>query len=223
MDRYMGADLQLQKARIEAIEALRDLHDDFVRLEKQAEGIAKVEGFTDELVLDLHEKGQYRAALQMGIEALETEARSAQKKMERNVSKISVILDKGALKPTRAHPHDAGLDLYSPIEGAIKPGGSLTIDTGVHVQIPTGYVGMLKSKSGLNVHAGIQSEGVIDAGYTGSIVAKLYNHGERTVGVQRGDKITQLVLMPIITPEVELVDCFQQTERGNNGFGSTGR
>lgn len=223
MDRYMGADLQLQKVRIEAIERLRDLHEDYVKMEKQAEGIAKVNGFTDELVVDLHEKGQYRAALQMGIEALEWETRSAQKKMEQDVSKISVILDKGALKPTRAHPDDAGLDLYSPIEGAIKPGESLTIDTGVHVQIPAGYFGALKSKSGLNVHAGIQSEGVIDAGYTGSIVAKLYNHGKNTVGIQRGDRITQLVFVPIITPEVEIVEHFLRTERGDKGFGSTGR
>jgi dUTP pyrophosphatase len=103
------------------------------------------------------------------------------------------------------------------------PGGSAKIDTGVHIDIAPGLVGMLKSKSGLNVKFGITSEGVIDAGYTGSIVAKLYNHGESPVVFSAGDKITQLVLLPVYIPdELVVVDSFEQTERGDNGFGSTG-
>lgn len=139
------------------------------------------------------------------------------------MNKINIMLDKGAFAPTRAHPEDAGLDLYSPVYSVIRPGGSTIIDTGVHVQIPAGFVGMLKSKSGLNIKSGIVGEGVIDAGYTGSIMVKLYNIGERPAEIQRCDKITQLVLLPIVTPEVELVDRFPETARGNNGFGSTGR
>lgn len=219
MDNYMGADLYFQRQKIDAIEVLRRIHDSYELQEEQLDWALKSDGYKDETAEELAEVHKCQAALEQGIDALEREVRSGQQ----DVKRIAVILDKGALAPTRAHQEDAGLDLYSPNDGAIKPGGSLTIDTGVHVQIPTGYVGMLKSKSGLNVHAGIQSEGVIDAGYTGSVVAKLYNHGERTVGIQRGDKITQLVLMPTITPEVEIVEHFQRTERGNKGFGSTGR
>lgn len=139
------------------------------------------------------------------------------------MDKIKIMLDKGALAPTRAHKSDAGLDLYSPVWAYITPGDSAVIDTGVHVEIPDGYVGMLKSKSGLNVHMGIQSEGVIDAGYTGSVVVKLYNHGNRAVEIRQGDKISQLVILPIETPDVEIVEQLQATERGNNGFGSSGR
>lgn len=137
--------------------------------------------------------------------------------------KMKVVLDHGAIMPTRAHELDAGLDLYSPVETVIYADDSFTIDTGVHVAIPAGYVGMVKSKSGLNVKYGIQSEGVIDSGYTGSIAVKLYNHGNCAVPIQKGQKISQLVILPIITPELELVDSLDDTERGNGGFGSTGK
>ena len=141
---------------------------------------------------------------------------------------LPVILDKGAKMPTRAHDTDAGLDLYMPdmdnrYWDVIPAHGSLVIDTGVHVLIPDGYVGMIKSKSGLNVKYGITSEGVIDAGYTGSIVVKLYNRSDDEIAVDCGDKISQLVILPVITPTVKLVDEFPATDRGDNGFGSTGR
>jgi dUTP pyrophosphatase len=137
--------------------------------------------------------------------------------------KFRVMLDKGAKMPTKAHIADAGFDLYAPKEVYIREGGSAKIDTGVHIEIPKGYVGFLKSKSGLNVQCGITGEGVIDAGYTGSIVAKLYNNGCDTVKFEAGQKIIQIVFLPI--PEVELVetDSFEQTERGDNGFGSSGK
>lgn len=136
--------------------------------------------------------------------------------------KMKVMLDPGAKMPTRAHELDAGYDLYSMQDVCICPNASGKFDTGVHVQIPAGYVGFLKSKSGLNVKSGIQSEGVIDAGYTGSIQVKLYNHGAHAVDIKKGQKISQLVILPIITPELELVDGLEETERGNGGFGSTG-
>ena len=137
---------------------------------------------------------------------------------------MKIMLDKGAYMPIRGHKDDAGLDLRTPIAFDVMPGASAIIDTGVHIEIMPGLVGMLKSKSGLNVKSGIVSEGVIDAGYTGSIVAKLYNHGTEPVKFNAGDKITQLVIMPVYIPEwLELVDKFEDTERGNGGFGSTGR
>ena len=137
---------------------------------------------------------------------------------------MNIMLDSGAFMPVRGHKDDAGLDLLTPISFGIMPGESATIDTGVHVEIQPGLVGMLKSKSGLNVKFGITSEGVIDAGYTGSIRAKLYNHGDSPVVFSRGDKITQLVILPVYIPdELHVVASFDKTERGDGGFGSTGR
>ena len=137
--------------------------------------------------------------------------------------KLKVKLDTGAIMPTRAHELDAGYDLYSREDCVIFQNASGKFDTGVHIAIPAGYVGFLKSKSGLNVKSGIQSEGVIDAGYTGSICVKLYNHGAKAVEIKKGQKISQLVLLPIITPELEQADSLEETERGNGGFGSTGK
>lgn len=136
--------------------------------------------------------------------------------------KIKIVIDPGAIMPTRAHKDDAGLDLYATEDAVVFRDGSYTFDTGVHVAIPQGYVGFLKSKSGLNVNNGIQSSGVIDSGYTGSIRVKLYNHSHRMVRIKRGQKISQLVILPIITPELELVDDLEDTERGDGGFGSSG-
>lgn len=136
---------------------------------------------------------------------------------------IRVKLDKEAFLPERAHYEDAGWDIRTPYDFEIEAGGSATIDTGVHVEIPYSYVGMLKSKSGLNVKCGITSEGVIDCGYTGAVFAKLYNHGNKAVVFKRGDKITQLVVVPINTDTIEEVSEISGGRRGNAGFGSTGR
>ena len=136
---------------------------------------------------------------------------------------MKVMLDNGAFAPTRAHNTDAGLDLRSPICIEVPAKGSAVIDTGVHVELPVGTAGFLKSKSGLNVNHDITSDGVIDVGFTGSIKAKLYNHGTNPYQVLRGDKITQLVVFDCRFPDVEIVDKLESTERGENGFGSTGR
>lgn len=136
---------------------------------------------------------------------------------------MKIMLDDGAYMPTRAHSMDAGLDLYSPVDVLLMPQASAVIDTGVHVELPPGSVGFLKSKSGLNVRHGILGEGVIDAGYIGSIRVKLYNHSGDTYNIRRGDKITQLVILPVILPDLEQVDSLEDTERGCGGFGSTGR
>lgn len=136
---------------------------------------------------------------------------------------MRIKLNEGAFMPVRAHKTDAGLDLLSPYHVYVPAKGSACIDTGVCIELPDKTVGMVKSKSGLNVKHGITSEGVIDVGYTGSIRVKLYNHSDTDYFVNRGDKISQLVIMPILTPKLELVDELGETERGSNGFGSTGR
>lgn len=150
---------------------------------------------------------------------------------------MKIMLDEGAILPTRAHETDAGLDLYTPVDvvvpksasvlmgGVLFPVdiGSATIDTGVHVEIPKGYVGFIKSKSGLMVKHGLTADGTIDSGYVGSIRVKLFNHTSVSYEFKAGDKIAQLVLLPIITPDLEVVDSLEDTERGSNGFGSSGR
>lgn len=136
---------------------------------------------------------------------------------------MKVKLDDFAFIPERAHNTDAGLDLKSPICIEIPARSSAVIDTGVHVDLPIGTVGFLKSKSGLNVNHDITSDGVIDVGYTGSIKVKLYNHGIIPYRVLRGDKITQLVVVECHFPDVEIVEELDGTERGDKGFGSTGR
>lgn len=140
-----------------------------------------------------------------------------------NNNKMKIKLDNGAFMPTRAHKTDAGLDLYAMETQRIPARGSAVFDTGVHVELPTGTVGMLKSKSGLNVKHGITSEGVIDVGYTGSIVVKLYNNSFDDYFVNAGDKISQFVILPILTPPLEVVETLDETERGADGFGSTGK
>ena len=138
---------------------------------------------------------------------------------------MKIILDVGAYLPTYAHDADAGMDLRTPVAFIVPAHGSYTVDTGVHIQIPVGQVGFIKSKSGLNVKGGLTATGVVDSGFSGSIRVKLYNHSNDDYMFSRGDKITQLVLLYIAKPEngFEVVDNFEETERGDNGFGSTGR
>jgi len=158
--------------------------------------------------------------------------------------KINVKLDENAIMPQKAYETDGGFDLLAPDDFTVPctynvpqsdgttewipmaPGckiGSATIDTGVHMAIPAGYVGMIKSKSGLNVKHGIIADGTIDAGYTGSIKVKLYNLSNDTYKFNKGDKITQIVILPIPYVELEQVDELPETDRGEGGFGSTGR
>lgn len=136
---------------------------------------------------------------------------------------MNIMLDSTAFMPKRGHATDAGLDLLSPIDTVVPAKGSISIDTGVHIELPPNTAGFLKSKSGLNVKYGITSEGVIDVGYTGSIVCKLYNNSNDDYQIKRGDKITQLVIVKIETPNINIVDKLDKTERGEGGFGSTGR
>lgn len=137
---------------------------------------------------------------------------------------MKIKLDPGAYMPERAHSTDAGLDLKCKEDTMMWPESSATFDTGVHIELPPGYYGKIESKSGLNVKYDIVScGGTIDEGYTGSIVVKLYNFGHRDHLFKAGDKIAQLVIMPYIAPELELVSHLDETERGDSGFGSTGR
>lgn len=134
---------------------------------------------------------------------------------------LEAVIDPGSNIPTRAHKNDAGLDLYATKSGWIFPKCRKAFDTGFHIAIPKDYVGMLTSKSGMMLK-GITSRGTIDSGYTGSIKAVLFNHSWRFVRIKKGQKITQLVLMPIVAPHLSYVDSLEDTDRADGGFGSTG-
>ena len=137
---------------------------------------------------------------------------------------MKVKLDEGAFKPERAHELDAGYDLRTREQSMVVPaGGSAVFNTGVHMEIPSGFAGFIKSKSGLNVNHDILSDGLVDSGYTGSIRVKLYNHGTEDYTVHRGDKISQIAILPVFTPDIEIVSELNETERGESGFGSTGK
>jgi len=137
---------------------------------------------------------------------------------------MRVQLDEGAFEPVRAHRGDAGLDILTPVDVTIKAHGSATIDTGVHIELPYGFVGELESKSGLNTkHDIVSCGGTIDFGYDGSIRAKLYNMGDEDYTFARGDKIIQLVIHPVWLPNIQVVEKITGGERGANGFGSSGK
>lgn len=147
--------------------------------------------------------------------------------------KIGLMLDKGAHAPEKGHNDDAAFDLKTPKSFRIGLGESMTIDTGVHMVIPEGYCGVIESKSGLNVKADIITTGLVDAGYTGSIVVKLYRQNvydaerqesrEKYKKFEAGDKIAQIRIVAVPETELEFIDELPETERGAGGFGSTGR
>lgn len=143
---------------------------------------------------------------------------------------MEILLDPGAVMPTRAHETDAGLDLYSREEVTIPPRtdrireNSYVFDTGVHVVLPRWNFGKIEGKSGLMVKHNVCSlGGVIDEGYTGSIRVMLFNMGVDPYTVHKGDKIAQMIIIPYSAPRMGITDALPDTERGSNGFGSTGR
>lgn len=136
---------------------------------------------------------------------------------------VNVALDEGAYVPVRAHETDAGADIRTPKPFVVEGGGSATVHTGLHVETPAGHVTLIKSKSGINIHGGVVCEGVVDEGYSGEIVVKLYNHSDRSVTFERGDKIAQMLIVPVVYPSFVEVPEVRGGDRGANGFGSTGR
>lgn len=136
---------------------------------------------------------------------------------------MKILLDKGAYMPERAHGTDAGLDLRTPKEVTVHAHDSAVVDTGVHVELPHGCAGLIVSKSGLNVVHGFVTTGLIDEGYTGSILVRIYNNSGKDYVFAAGDKITQIVVVPVHYTDVQAVQSIGGGERGDDGFGSTGR
>lgn len=133
------------------------------------------------------------------------------------------LLSDAAVVPQRMSVSAAGYDLFACERADVPAGGRRLIDTGVAVALPHGSYGRVAPRSGLAVKHGITvGAGVIDADYRGPIKVLLMNHGDFTIKFHQGDRIAQLIIERILTPEVALVDDLDDTGRGDAGFGSTG-
>lgn len=132
-------------------------------------------------------------------------------------------LNDNATIPTRSHPTDAGLDLYALGDYVIVGGATALVKTGIAVDIPEGYEGSVRPRSGLTLKTPLKVQfGTIDSGYQSDV--GVIAHAVDLVVIRDGDKIAQLVISPIENPKVEVVDEFDsESERGVNGFGSTGK
>ncbi len=133
-----------------------------------------------------------------------------------------------AVVPTRATRGSAGYDLYANVDGpvTIKPNEVIKIPTGIAIGIESSaYVGLVYARSGLstkNLIAPVNCVGVIDSDYRGELMVPLINHGDTDYTFQRNDRIAQLVISPVFTPQLIVVDELDDTVRGIGGFGSTG-
>jgi len=138
-----------------------------------------------------------------------------------------IKLNDAAVVPTRAHPGDAGLDLYSTETAHLGPGERWSVGTGIAVEIPEGYAGLVLPRSGLAREHGIalvNSPGLIDAGYRGEIRVLLLNTDPaETVRIEAGARIAQLVVTPVAIAEPVEASDLSESARGDGGFGSSGR
>ncbi len=135
-------------------------------------------------------------------------------------------LDDGITEPSYAHKGDAGLDLRIKEDVSLLPGERKTVGTGLSFAIPEGYVGLVFPRSGLASKRGItlsNAVGVIDSGYRGEVCATLYNASGRIVKLSAGERVCQMIVMPFATCELVKSSVLPESERGEGGFGSTGR
>ncbi len=145
--------------------------------------------------------------------------------MTTNVN-IKKVNDK-AIIPTYGTEFSAGADLYACMDEAVSlaPGETTLIKTGLSMEIPAGYAGLIYARSGLATKKGLapaNKVGVIDADYRGEIMVALHNHSDTTATIESGERIAQMVITPFLTANFVIVDELEETLRGSGGFGSTG-
>mgnify|MGYP002759559253 CR=1 FL=1 len=143
------------------------------------------------------------------------------------MSEISVpnVADDGYC-PEYQNMFDAGADCRASETVRLLPGESALVDLGFSVNIPPGFVGLLCSRSGLSARERIEvanGVGVIDAGYTGRVKAHLVNNGDQAYQIVTGDRVAQLLVTPVVKAAYAPVKTLEETQRGNGGFGSTGK
>jgi dUTP pyrophosphatase len=132
-------------------------------------------------------------------------------------------LHPAAKLPTRGSAHAAGLDLCSIEDVLLEAGARAAVRTGLSVAIPEGFYGRVAPRSGLAVNYGLDVlAGVIDSDYRGEIICALVNHGRERFVIEAGQRVAQLIIEAIITPEPAWADALEETARGAGGFGSTG-
>lgn len=133
----------------------------------------------------------------------------------------------GARPPSRAHDGDAGYDLHAAEAATIPPGERASVGTGVAIELPPGHAGLVVPRSGLAARHGmsvVNAPGLIDSGYRGEVRVLLLNTDrEQAFDVEPGDRIAQLVVVQVASPELVEADALDETARGAGGFGSTGR
>ena len=139
--------------------------------------------------------------------------------MELKVKKIH----KDAKLPGYSHVGDAGLDLFSVMECVLKGGEVRSISTGIQVAIPDGYVGLIWDKSGISLENIHRLAGVVDAGYRGEIKIVMTNLSTEAFSIEKGMKIAQMLIQPVVKVKVLDSEDLDETTRGENGFGSTGK
>lgn len=138
------------------------------------------------------------------------------------------LLRSDACVPTYGSTQAAGADLYACIESAvtIAPGDTAWIPTGVAMELPEGYAGLVYARSSLGTKRGLapaNKVGVIDSDYRGEIRVVLFNHSKQEQKIEPGERVAQLLITPVITPGFQVVDELVETERSDKGFGSTGK
>lgn len=132
-------------------------------------------------------------------------------------------LDAAAVLPSRAHPDDAGLDLYGLEDATVPPGEGRVLRTGVAVALPPGHVGLVCDRSSMAKRGLKTAGGVIDAGYRGEIGIVVWNLSREPQAVKKGERVAQLLVLPIAVPAPVDAEDLGATSRGAGGFGSTGR
>ena len=137
-------------------------------------------------------------------------------------------LNENAIIPTYGTEYSAGADLYALLDSAVEiaPHETTFIHTGISVEIPEGYCGLIFARSSMGAKRGLapaNKVGVIDADYRGEIMVALHNHSEKTATVEPGERVAQLAIVPFLKAEFEESDDLTDTTRGSGGFGSTGK
>lgn len=133
------------------------------------------------------------------------------------------LLRPGARLPTRAHPGDAGLDLYAAERVVLAPGQGTVVPTGVAAAVPDGCVGLIADRSSLAKRGLKTAGGVVDAGYRGEVGVVLWNLSAEAQVLEAGDRVAQMLILPIALPAPRAVRALPASRRGKKGFGSTGK
>ena len=137
-------------------------------------------------------------------------------------------LNEQAILPTYGSEEAAGADLYACLDAplTVEPGATVWIPTGLAMEIPRGCAGLVYARSGMACKKGLapaNKVGVIDSDYRGPVTVVLHNHGSEAQTISHGERIAQLVITPVVAPAYEVCDALSETDRGQGGFGSTGK